>query len=131
MTAKENNTGKTKMVITSQNDDSIKTIYLVKYREIYHRPNSMMTSDNTYTLFTFEDLDSAKEYLDSAYNVIVKQNVRLGEFSVMFERIETDSKDERIILQKLAKLIGANERHNSHTKFYTFTIEKINLKINV
>lgn len=109
----------------------IKTIYIVKYNEIHYMAESKISRNNTYNLFTFENIDDAKDYMNLSYKLIVTPNVTKGDYRIMFETDadETTLNENNIIWRKCTKLIGYDKHHASQTKFFTFTIEKINLKL--
>ena len=129
MITKENKTTKeTGEIIPNLFDiASIKTIYIVKYKEVYHMPDSSATKANTYNLFTFEDLEMAKEYMNMSYNLIVLPHIVNGDFSILFETVKTET-GKGVILEKLVKMIGVNDKHKSQTKLFTFSIEEIGFK---
>lgn len=110
----------------------IKTIYLVKYNEIHHRPDSGRVKNSTYNLFTFEDLDAAKDYMDSSYETIVTPQIQSGKFRIYIDSImhksQMDSNNNIILYKRVTKIIGNKEVNCSQTKLYTFTVEEINFK---
>lgn len=113
------------------NSFMFKTIYLVKYKLVHYMPNSKVTRNTTYNLFTFEDLNMARDYMNLAHELIVKPNVTSGKFYIMFEtNVEELPPDEdgKVIWKKSTKLAGNDARHESQTKFFTFTIETINFR---
>lgn len=107
-----------------------KTIYIVKYKEVIHKPDSKITTNNTYNLFTFEDPNLANEYMDDAYRSIVTPHIIGENFKVILDirdNILPNEKDN-VLYKRTTKLIGNNDRHKSQTMFFTFTVETINFK---
>lgn len=111
-------------------NNGIKPIYIVKYKEVFHKPDSKITTNYTYNLFSFEDLNLAKEYMDCACKCMVNPNIESGNFKVMFETMNdyTDKENNNILYERITKLIGDNDRHKCQTILYIFTVEEINFK---
>ena len=134
MNTKENKTEKTEYA-GGLISECVKTIYIVKYREVYYMPDSRAKRDITYNLFTFEDLEDAKKYMIESYDSIVNPYVVNGDYRILFEQVEdmeiSPKTGNKILFNKCIKLIGANDRHNNQTKFFTFTIETINFKFKI
>lgn len=127
--------GKRKFIIFNTIDKSelTKAIYLVKYEEIQYIPTSSRKCiKNTYNLLTFENLNGAKEYLESVCNFTVIPLIESDEFKILLDPI-TESQlnknsEDNIVYQKSIKIIGNNEYNNDQTKLFTFSIEELNLK---
>lgn len=107
-----------------------KTIFIVKYNEVYHKPDSKITTNNTYNLFAFEDLSLAKECMDDAYKSFVMPYILSENFKFMFDKegnIQPKESDT-VLYKRSTKIIGDNDRHRSQTILFIFTVETINFK---
>lgn len=108
-----------------------KTIYFVKCNIIHCMTAASIKKDCTYNLFAFEDLDAAKEYMDTAYNCIVNPNINSGNFRIILDN-ETDvvstTGGNKVLYKRVTKIIGTKDTNYCQTKLFTFTIETINLK---
>ena len=51
--------------------EPIQTIYIVKCSEVHVMPASSIKRKNTYNLFSFENLEEAKTYMDLAHDFII------------------------------------------------------------
>ena len=113
------------MMIGSPN--SISTIYLVSYKEVYQRPELGRVKNTTYNLHAFETLNMAKDYLDCACECLLAPNIKSGNFRVILRK-DVEKESGNIIVERTIRLMGNNDHHKSHTKLFVFTIEAINFK---
>lgn len=127
--------GKRKSILYNTMDKfkPTKIIYLVKYDEIQNIPaSSRQCIKSTYNLLTFEDLDEAKEYLESVYEFTVVPLIENNSFKIILNTITETQLDknstDNIIYKKSTKMIGNNDFNKDQSKFYIFTIEEIHHK---
>ena len=106
-----------------------KTIYIVKCKLLHHNVAAKIAINTTYNLFTFQDLDTAKEYIELFFNNIITDELKT--FSVLVPEISSDDPSDgveedgnTVIYKKSIKLSG-KDSNKCHTKLYTFTIETV------
>jgi len=131
--------------IIGDDTELIKTIYIVRCKEIHNMPEVRITKNYNYNLFAFEDFNKAMEHVDTAYKTIINPLIKSEKFRLLTDNTEEDtvqseSDYNKILYKRNIKLIGDEDSdenktrlikkssNKSQTKLFIITIETINFK---
>ena len=109
-------------------------IYIVKLKEIHYRAESKSTTNNTYNLYAYEDLNTAHNYLNSVYDDVIDIYEKRYAFKKLMDSESSKTQIEgnnKILYERTVRMVGINEYNISQTKLIKLFIEEINLGIGV
>ena len=92
-------------------------------------PASSVTRKNTYNLFSFENLEEAKEYMNLAHKAIINLLTANGNFKIVID-IQTEESDlpDNVWCERCTKLIGNTDTNSTQTKLFKLIVEEISFK---
>lgn len=107
-----------------------KQVYIVKYSELHYTPTTKRTDRFTYELLAFEELNVARECMDSIYKTIINLHTLDDNFKadidIFKENIQSGENTDPLICERRVKLFGNKDTNKGQTKLYIISIEIIN-----
>lgn len=102
-----------------------KTIYIVGYEEVHQIPNAKYVRRDSYNLFTFEDFNTAKEYINAVYKSIVNShNTFRTILDICTDEVQSTISGD-IVYKRTTKIIEEDKNDITQTKLFTLSIETI------